>query len=439
MISAAGSYNALHDGFSSVGGTNMQWSSSNYYYWSSTEYDSDHAWSYNSNGDSWHSNDHKDNCNYVRACLAFDFNTPVTKMADNWYMISRQTQTRQSDWTALSAGSTTGRTLGSADAVTYYYATGDLSFTNSTVGGSGLTIQGTVYLYIPSGTTLTCTGANASGQTGAGAGIELTQGNSLYLIGGGTLNANGGNAANGGNGTNGSDASCDWNSMEWAWVGGNGHGGNGGGGAGAGIGTRGANGGAGGSAPAAEDYYSTWTQNGVVGGDGSAGQTADAMGVLFVSIDITLTATGGKQGSAGTAGTAGKSCMRYGTGNEYSIPGGGGGGAGGFGGAASNIGTGGPGGGGGGGGAKGSHDYVSTGFFIIYANGGSGGQNGDGSYAATGGTAGVSTANINNGTCDTNNLSWVQAEERGKESSDVNTTTNGGNGSTAGSASVGGS
>ena len=130
--------------------------------------------------------------------------------------------------------------------------------------------------------------------------------------------------------------------------------------------------------------------------------------------------------------------MRYGS-REYSIPGGGGGGAGGFGGAANNIGPGGPGGGGGGGGAKGSHDRTSTGFYIIYANGGGGGQNGDGSYAASGGTAGVSTANINNGTCDTNNLSWVQAEERGKESSDVNTTTNGGNGSTAGSASVGGS
>ena len=109
MISAAGSYNALHDGFSSVGGTNMQWSST-YYYWSSTEYDSGRAWNYNFSGGSWYS-DLKENCNYVRACLAFDFNAPVTKMADNWYMISRQTQTRQSDWTALSAGSTTGRTL----------------------------------------------------------------------------------------------------------------------------------------------------------------------------------------------------------------------------------------------------------------------------------------------------------------------------------------
>ena len=94
----------------------------------------DHAWSYNSNGDSWYS-DLKENCNYVRACLAFDFNTPVTKMADNWYMISRQTQTRQSDWTALSAGSTTGRTLGSAGNTTYYYVTSNLSFTNSTAGG----------------------------------------------------------------------------------------------------------------------------------------------------------------------------------------------------------------------------------------------------------------------------------------------------------------
>ena len=63
MISAAGSYKALHDGFSSVGGTNMQWSST-YYYWSSTEYDSGHAWSYNFSGGSWCS-DLKENCNYV--------------------------------------------------------------------------------------------------------------------------------------------------------------------------------------------------------------------------------------------------------------------------------------------------------------------------------------------------------------------------------------
>ena len=78
----------------------------------------------------------------------------------------------------------------------------------------------TTFLFAGSttGKTLTCTGANASGQTGAGAGIELTQGNTLYLIGGGTVNATGGKAANGGNGGNGDDAS--YSSQEdAAWVG----------------------------------------------------------------------------------------------------------------------------------------------------------------------------------------------------------------------------
>ena len=69
-------------------------------------------------------------------------------------------------------------------------------FTNSNAGGSGLTIQGKVYLYVPQGVTVTCTGANASGQTGAGAGIELASGNALHLLGSGTVNATGGNAAN---------------------------------------------------------------------------------------------------------------------------------------------------------------------------------------------------------------------------------------------------
>ena len=77
--------------------------------------------------------------------------------ADEWDVVYWQTQTKQSDWTGRSGGSTTGRTLGSANAVTYYYATDNLSFTNSTVGGSGLTILGTVYLYVPEGVTLTCT------------------------------------------------------------------------------------------------------------------------------------------------------------------------------------------------------------------------------------------------------------------------------------------
>jgi hypothetical protein len=351
----------------------------------------------------------------------------------SWDEVCAMTNTTTADWTQLNVGSVSGGTLGAAGTTTYYYADANLTFSNSTAGGSGLTILGTVYLYLPHGVTVTCTGANASGQTGAGAGIELTEGNSLCLLGLGAVNATGGNAANGGNGANGHNAS--YSSSEGAaWVGGGGTGGNGGGGAGAGIGTRGGTGGAGGSAPESEIYYQTWVENGVAGSAGNAGLTADAMGILYVSNGITVNATGGSKGAAGIAGSAGKSYLYVGY-NVYSFPGGGGGGAGGFGGAASDIGTGGPGGGGGGGGAKGSHTWASYGFFQVYANGGDGGQNADGSFAADGGTAGVSKANVENGLCYTNDADWVKkASER--TGGDVTTTINGGSGSTAGNASL---
>ena len=66
MINAAGSYSALRDGFSSVGGTNMQSEG----YWSSTEDDSSEAWSYNFGYGYW-SDLSKDWYRFVRACLAF--------------------------------------------------------------------------------------------------------------------------------------------------------------------------------------------------------------------------------------------------------------------------------------------------------------------------------------------------------------------------------
>ena len=84
----------------------------------------------------------------------------------SWEEVYQKTGTTSDKWTAINAGSTTGQTLGSAGSTTYCYAGGDLRFTNSNAGGSGLTIQGTVYLYVPQGVTLTCIGANANGQTG---------------------------------------------------------------------------------------------------------------------------------------------------------------------------------------------------------------------------------------------------------------------------------
>ncbi len=310
--------------------------------------------------------------------------------ADEWDVVYMQTQTKQSDWTALSAGSTTGRTLGSAGNTTYYYATGNFSFTNSNVGGSGLKIQGTVYLYVPEGMTLTCTGADASGQTGGGAGIELTLGNSLYLIGGGTVTAKGGNAANGGNGGKGDDAYMITDNTILGGSGGTG--GNGGGGAGAGIGTRGANGGSGGSGGQRTGKTGDEkTQKGVDGNAGSAGSTAGAMGSIYVyqTLSTAINATGGSAGSNGAGGNGGQTASQHPGSNVYMAAGGGGGGAGGFGGAACNIGTGGPGGGGGGGGAAGNVAWVvysgtANGYYYAGAKGGKGGTNANNTAAPDG-------------------------------------------------------
>ena len=164
----------------------------------------------------------------------------------NWEAVYAMTQTTSANWTALTEGSTTGYTLGSAGTTTYYYANSNLSFTNSNTCGSGLTILGSVYLYVPEGVTVTCTGASANGTTGAGAGIELKAGNTLFLLGGGTVKATGGNAANGGAGHKGDNAWANWDANKLG-SGNGGRGGDGGGGAGAGIGTRGGNGGNGGS------------------------------------------------------------------------------------------------------------------------------------------------------------------------------------------------
>ena len=196
---------------------------------------------------------------------------------DEWDMVCRQTQTSQSQWRTLPLGVRKGATIGAAGTTTYYLATYDRSFTNSTVGGSGLTILGTVYLFISSGNQITCTGAHASGTTGAGAGVELTAGNTLYLIGSGKLVATGGNAANGINGQNGGDASfVDTSGKEWIRSGDGGAGGAGGGfgGAASDIGTGGPGGGGGGGGASGSIQFRRGTvdfyQVGALGGSPDA-------------------------------------------------------------------------------------------------------------------------------------------------------------------------
>ena len=356
----------------------------------------------------------------------------------NWDEVYTMTNTTTSDWAQLSGGSTTGRTLGAAGTTTYYYANSDLTFTNSTEGGSGMTILGSVYLYVPQSVTITCTGADADGATGAGAGIELTEGNALYLLGCGTVNATGGNAADGANGAGGGDAN--WDSSNY-WSGTGGTGGHGGGGAGAGIGTRGGQGGAGGSGAA--NKTSAWsTAFGGNGSNGEAGATAGAMGGLCVSTSFgNLTATGGAAASqSGSAGGAGKSALYDGTGYNYTVAGGGGGGGGGFGGAASNIGTGGAGGGGGGGGASSNVDWSEEpGYYVVKAPGGKGGQNADGTWAAAGGESIMNHDGLKNGQVITNGSGWADdAYNYDRHVSHQNLVT-GGSGGICGPASTSGS
>jgi len=310
--------------------------------------------------------------------------------------IFNQTQTTSASWEALTGGSTTGKVLGASGVTSYYYVKESQNFTNTTPGGSGLTIKGTVYLYFPAFVKINCVGADADGATGAGAGIELAEGNTLYIIGCGSLTpdgkdfvpeyvitAKGGKAANGGNGGNGTDS---WNGSKRYRGGNGGAGGYGGGGAGAGIGTRGANGGAGGVGGVATEVGNTTNMAGNYGEDGSAGSTAGNMGKLYVeqTFGIRVAATGGSAGtSGGNGGNRGRNAFLD-PGNNYSLAGGAGGGAGGFGGAANNIGTGGPGGGGGGGGASGSIKWAASNFLYAGAHGGAGGKNADGSSAANG-------------------------------------------------------
>ena len=291
------------------------------------------------------------------------------------------------DWIYLQQGSTSGKTLTSG----YYYVTKDIEFSNGNCN-DGITIApgAIVHIYIPRGVTLTATGGDASGRDGAGAGIYLPEGSSLFLDGKGKVIATGGNAANGSNGSNGGNASADDSNKNWIHPGDGGAGGNGGGGAGAGIGTRGGRGGAGGSGVGKGTIrsYAATNFDGVSGNSGGTGETASSMGNLYVDKNsgISVTANGGKAGTAnGNAGSTGSYHLHKGTTWDHSIGGGSGGGGGGFGGKASNIGTGGPGGGGGGSGSSGTTRYGSkwkSGWFSVGSKGGSGGQNGDGGWAS---------------------------------------------------------
>ena len=276
----------------------------------------------------------------------------------------------------ITEGSTSGYTM--TDGNTYVIQN-SVSFSNSTVGGSGMTVanNATVVIYVPTNVTLTAIGANGSGRTGGGAGIRVPETATLIITGEGTVNATGGNAGNGADGAYGSNGRY----MYKPYPGEGGNGGNGGGGAGAGIGGIGGAGG--------------WAS----GGDGYNGET---MGCVYVigSIDVVaFKGAGGNRGDYGGLGSGDTGTIAQG---QYChVSGGSGGGGGGAGSPPTHaIGGGGSSGGAGGRGSTGismTDNSAGGSSSYIYAvntlpDGGGGGsltKSGKGGSASSGGAAGA--------------------------------------------------
>lgn len=297
-------------------------------------------------------------------------------------------------WQALSGTSTTGKSLDAG----YYVVTQNATFSNSTAGGSGLTIAdgATVHIYIPAGVTLTCTGANASGVTGAGAGIHVPATATVYFYGKGTVVATGGNAAQG---AKGGDGYCALLKSDENFTSRSGKGGNGGGGAGAGIGTPGGTGGTGGAEVGYWDTYFGTQANmsGKNGNDGTQGGTANDAGKIYKQNSVTINATGG------TAATQNTSYAKRSTTQKvhhsdwqyyYSITGSGCGGNGGSGCAANSIGAGGPGGGGAGSGGSGGVDWSA--YDRMYDSYGGNGGNGTSTTSTNAGAKGAQASGTTN-------------------------------------------
>lgn len=365
-----------------------------------------YGWGSNGNSftitrDNWQKMDHNDKTDQSEVVNLMNGREPGTWHLVNGKAVPVMDTVDDGSWKVITEGSNSGYRFMSG----HYYIPKNLTFSNSNTGRDGISIApgSSVHFYIPKGVTLTARGGNASGRTGAGAGIYLPQSSSLVLEGGGTVNATGGNAANGSNGEKGSNATGEYD--KWSSVGSGGKGGDGGGGAGAGIGTRGGFGGAGGSGGSGGRYSDWERHSGDNGSSGSTGSKADEMGSLYVDNNTILNATGGAQGSYGGSGGPRSRGRIDDEGKNHSLSGGGGGGGGGFGGRASNIGTGGPGGGGGGGGAGGARDYKYSGYYDVTAYGGHGGKNADGTSAATGAESLTSRIEMENGWVDSNS-SW---------------------------------
>ncbi len=303
-----------------------------------------------------------------------------------------------------------------------YYIENDVNISYDAYSGNGLAVAGTnstnpAVLFIPYGKTLTVTGSQGGAWKPGAAAINLPSGETLYIRGGGTLVATGGQAGKVVTELHiNADAYTYTGTLSsyshWS-AGTGGTGGTGGGGGGAGIGTNGAQGPPitrpPADPPSANNY--DWemerenTEIGTNGNDGENGKNSESAGTVYVLDTMTVKATGGGSASVEAGSAAGKNADDKGSGykNSY-FAGGGGGGTGGVGGVGAGIGSGG--GSGGAGGAGGNSGLsVNTGSYgkpSSYPSGGGGGggsingskgggtQRLNGGKGGKGGTAGTS-------------------------------------------------
>ena len=147
MINAAGSFTALRDGFSSVGGTNMQrMSDSNY--WSSTEYASNYARRIEFVNGSWSFMKKDVDYYYVRACLAFTVEQAAKPAATVTTAPTGAAVVGVGKTTALvSGGVADGGTLMYAVTTTNTKPTSTAGFSDAVPTAQTITASGKVYVW----------------------------------------------------------------------------------------------------------------------------------------------------------------------------------------------------------------------------------------------------------------------------------------------------
>lgn len=147
MINAAGSFTALRDGFSSVGGTNMQrMSDSNY--WSSTEYASNYARRIEFVNGSWSFMKKDVDYYYVRACLAFTVEQAAKPAATVTAAPTGAAVVGVGKTTALvSGGVADGGTLWYAVTTTNTKPASTDGFSEAVPTAEDITASGTVYVW----------------------------------------------------------------------------------------------------------------------------------------------------------------------------------------------------------------------------------------------------------------------------------------------------